>query len=548
LLQDWDLVQFADGGYSFRVELVRRWILEHKPLDRVQEELDHIEPVAESFYQAAWGLYQGGQLDQAVGPLHQAIAHKPYHEAAILLLADIFREQGRLGEARELLAHLYEYRRTAAIPRLKQVLLAQAEAATSNEDQLSLYEEVLDLDPNQPEAIAGRQRIWQQRGDTALKDDKLDTALEFYRLAGLVDSIDKVEQEIRSRNLDAQLQQMKALERESRYRDALVVVHEVAAEYPEVRDWTSDLERLEHKASLADPYQRGLRALQGGDRQTAQTLLSQVVALDPRYEDATRYLHLAVTGVDVVKLQIRSLSLRNPLDHMRLLWWVLAAPRKLNAHREVLGKGHERTVGEWLVSTLIWLPLFIPALALGLGRLPRVEMTHLPAVHLWLPAAVVLVWSLTGWLCRLNSGDVVAMAVAAAFVVTVFVVSSVAGDAVLFIMILVTVWVAGALAVDIGGRVTFGAVGGVASGVAARIAGDAVSAIVGRVTGAVAGAVMALALVASVVVLAVGLARHVEKSLEAVRPSWLGRGALGVLVLAYGFLIWFSFLDGWQML
>lgn len=55
LLKEWDILEPADGGYRFRVELLRRWIVEHKPLIRVQEELDHVEPVAESLYQAALG-------------------------------------------------------------------------------------------------------------------------------------------------------------------------------------------------------------------------------------------------------------------------------------------------------------------------------------------------------------------------------------------------------------------------------------------------------------------------------------------------------------
>lgn len=39
-LQEWDLVEPADGGYRFRVEMLRRWIAENKPLSRVQEEID----------------------------------------------------------------------------------------------------------------------------------------------------------------------------------------------------------------------------------------------------------------------------------------------------------------------------------------------------------------------------------------------------------------------------------------------------------------------------------------------------------------------------
>ncbi len=79
LLQDWDLIEPTDNGYRFRVELLRRWIAENKPLHRVQEEMDYVEPVAENLYQAALGLYRVGRLKQAVPSLRQAIAINPNH-------------------------------------------------------------------------------------------------------------------------------------------------------------------------------------------------------------------------------------------------------------------------------------------------------------------------------------------------------------------------------------------------------------------------------------------------------------------------------------
>ena len=42
VLQDWDLIEPVNGGYCFRVELLRRWIAERRPLSRVQDELDFI--------------------------------------------------------------------------------------------------------------------------------------------------------------------------------------------------------------------------------------------------------------------------------------------------------------------------------------------------------------------------------------------------------------------------------------------------------------------------------------------------------------------------
>jgi tetratricopeptide (TPR) repeat protein len=303
LLQDWDLIEPADDGYRFRVELLRQWIAERKPLNRVQEELDRIEPVAENLYGAASGLYRGGQLDQAVPLLRQAIALNPNHVRANQLLADILLAQGQPDEARQLLERLYEYQPAAARSRLVQAYLTEAQAAEDDDERLALYGQVLNLNPRQPEATTGKQRIWEKRGDIALEDDDLETALEDYRKAGLGDKVAEIEQEIDRRDLAAEVQKFETLEQEGRYQDALDLAHQLAEKYPEEKEWATDLERLERKTRLADLYQRALDALQSGDRQTAQELLIRVISLEPGYEEATRYLHEAVTGVDVADLQ-----------------------------------------------------------------------------------------------------------------------------------------------------------------------------------------------------------------------------------------------------
>ena len=60
------MIEPVNGGYRYRVELLRRWVIEYKPLKRVQEEMDRIEPAAENLYRAALGIYNSGQLDQAI--------------------------------------------------------------------------------------------------------------------------------------------------------------------------------------------------------------------------------------------------------------------------------------------------------------------------------------------------------------------------------------------------------------------------------------------------------------------------------------------------
>ncbi len=44
LLKDWDILKLEDGGYRFRVTLLRCWIAKNKPLSLVQSELDRINP------------------------------------------------------------------------------------------------------------------------------------------------------------------------------------------------------------------------------------------------------------------------------------------------------------------------------------------------------------------------------------------------------------------------------------------------------------------------------------------------------------------------
>jgi Tfp pilus assembly protein PilF len=355
LLQDWDLIEPADGGYRFRVELLRRWIAENKPLSRVQEELDHVEPVAENLYQAALGLYQRNELEQGAELLRRTVAINPNHVRANQLLADILLVQDKPYDARQLLERLYEYQPGAARPRLVQALLAEALTVSRDDDRLAIYERVLALDPAQPEALSGKKQVWQQRGDTALATDDLNTALSAYQAAGLTDPAARVENEIRRRELDVRLAELATLEQKKRLPEALALIRELAISYPgmqdwqseearinrdkrrdessvrlkeiqalerverfqdaldlgrqlandyaDVADWTPFLERLEHQAELKGLYQRGLGALQSGDMQTAQTLLARLVNLEPGYQEATRYLHMAVAGQDPVGLQ-----------------------------------------------------------------------------------------------------------------------------------------------------------------------------------------------------------------------------------------------------
>ena len=269
LLRDWDLIEPAEDGYRFRVELFRRWILEHKPLSRVQEELDRIEPLAENLYQAAYGFFRSNQLEDALPLLRQAIGLNPNHARSRQLLAEIFLLRGEVDQAVQILQLLYDTQPSIARPRLVQALLLKTEEEPDEEKRLAIYQQILMVDPTHP--------VVTQR-------------------------VADIQKTARQQELAEQLTSLRSLEAEKRYREALELARKLAETYPDDRDWPPDLDRLERKTKLADDYQRAIGALNSGDKETALRGLADVIALEPDYEEATRYLHLAKTGQDATQL------------------------------------------------------------------------------------------------------------------------------------------------------------------------------------------------------------------------------------------------------
>lgn len=760
LLAEFGVIEPDTGGYHFRIELLRRWIAGRKSRRLVQDEVNHIEPVAASLYRAAHRHYQAQAFEQAIPLLRQAIGLNPNHVQATQLLAEILLARGELSPARQLLESLYEYQPDAARPRLVQALLLQARQATGKE-QLALYEQVLQLEPDHPEAATGRRRIWEHQGNQAAAQGDLETALHAYKQAGLPEKVIKtglqhidrleeagqhsaafllaqqlyvdypaerhrlppllvaeilleqgeiaeaerhlenlyhqqpdavcpllvkalllqadalshqsdqltlydrilqldpsqpeatakrrqiwagrgqaalaandletaaaafreanmpekaaeIEQELHRCRLEEGLREMARLEQEGDYQAALNLARQLHSELPEPQQ-LPPLAPLERKARLDDLYRRALVALQDGDNSSAELLLVQVVALEPGYRDATRYLHLITTGVDIAEVQnqlqqerrarlqaeaaareagagqaqlkaelvelktgletetvtrqefeaiakketglrrqreaelkqlqhkleaaqnaqahaeadlqtqvtarrrletelnavrrrleaetlerqkteaaarqeasarqqyqaevqwlkkqfeseqaarreaearaqaeaelryqheaeleqlrtqleaarkqaeqqarfaavnarreiraamsgrpprpdipqqetLKPLSPWNPLDHVRLVWWLFRTPERVRIYKLQYGRRSLHRVGKWPVSLLIWLPILIPTLALGLGTLPRSPDAWPPATYFWLSGALALICLLTGWL------------------------------------------------------------------------------------------------------------------------------------------------------
>jgi Tetratricopeptide repeat len=486
------------------------------------------------------------------------VALNPNHVRANQLLADNLLAKGSTDEAVELLERLFQYQPAAARPRLVQALLSLGQKAGAPEDELKHYERVLDLDPVQPEARAGQRRIWQQRGDAALKAGDLEAAIQAYEMAGSSESVRKALEERRRRNLAIELEMLEKAERGGAYAQALDLARTLAERYPEDRDWADDLERLERRSQLKELYQRALGALHSGDRQTAVGLLVQVVGQVPDYEEATRYLHLAVTGVDPGTLPAEPKAEEAPpapevkptdqqqlpakeLNFVELLWWLVARPDRLKANRGAFGQEAEHRMGAWLASSLTWLPLFLLTMRLTSMAKPNDENVIFPIL---IAFGCLVAWAVIGSLGSSGSipGRAARWATWLAGTVTLVMVFFAAASASQYMLHAIHFAAyaipMGAVAAAIGGALGVATI--VAPEVMQGVAAGALAGVAfgGSVPGLGAYPIPALAwlCIAGGLVglgLAAALRAGLRQSLKVGRPFWLVYVALLVLGMAY---------------
>jgi ABC-type amino acid transport substrate-binding protein len=283
LLQEWDLIELVKGCYRFRVELLRRWIAKNKPLSFLLEECEQVKKQTDIreqtdiHYETASRLYNTGHPEEAIKYLSKAVLLEPYHKDANQLLAKILIQDKQSEEARQVLERLYEEQPDAACDSLISVLLDLARSSErehgqqAEEEQLKFYQRILEINAKHPEAKDRWQNIWQRRGNKELgvvmdedfeqalvqaSDNALDNALEKYREGELHEKIKKIEMEQHRRTM------------------------------------------------LAGWYQQAKVALRNGDKQKAEQLLIQVINAKPNYEEAAKYLKLAVTDSLMTRLTL----------------------------------------------------------------------------------------------------------------------------------------------------------------------------------------------------------------------------------------------------
>jgi tetratricopeptide (TPR) repeat protein len=234
-------------------------------------------------------------------------------------------EQEKLTDAITLLEELYNYHPGAARPLLAQSLLEkvkiQESLAQSNEDEvLNIYDRILMLIPNQPEALEQRKLIWEKRGEIAYSQKKYIEAIEAFKVAGSKKKVEEIEQKVKEQEIDKMLAQINYLEYNKEYTRALKILNQIERKYLKIEYFqhAENLEkaialrvRLEQKIKLNESYQFALIHLNNGNKEKAKKIFEEIVSIDSDFEDTLILLLGIVKKIDVKSWLENSEKLRS---------------------------------------------------------------------------------------------------------------------------------------------------------------------------------------------------------------------------------------------
>lgn len=293
----------------FELPLFRMWVRENNSIDDIFSELDGVVPLADERYRAAAVRWQAARSPaarrEAVDALRAVHDLNPDHTGAIEMLAAVALRDRELAEAQVWLERLHPLRPDRAEPYLTRVLLERAEQTADLDQRLRLYDRLLEIAPEQAEAKRLRGRLLEDRAAAALAAGDVANAVQHANVSDVPTASSTVKRAVRAR-------QQEEARREVAEREAIADLVGALASARRNGVAPSEEERLARQAELALRYDRGLTALERGDRDAALEQLSGVVAINPTFREASRYLHLAVTGQDPAVLAEHS-SGRIPL-------------------------------------------------------------------------------------------------------------------------------------------------------------------------------------------------------------------------------------------
>lgn len=331
-LVEWELLKQVDGGYSFAIPLLKYWVSKNRPLQKVKEELDRLDPLAERLFQTGRDFYFIGQVTEAESQLRHSLKINPNHLKSRLLLGRILIEVDRADESVAILEEAYKYDKSATQSDLIKALLAVAENSKQDESKcISIYERIITIDKDQPlakerlERILSEKRLRELEAKAKLAEQK--EAEEDWKTA--IQILEEILSEVpdnydwQTRLENARIQEIAALEKlaqshesEEKWSDAAAIYESLLEKYPEQQKWKICLQKIFEQEQLSTIYYQALGALKTGDNENAIKLLSEVIYKQPNFKEAPEYLLFATKGIDVNQLENMS-KIQNTLDKFK---------------------------------------------------------------------------------------------------------------------------------------------------------------------------------------------------------------------------------------
>lgn len=260
----------------------------------------------------------------------------------------------------------------------------------------------------------------------------------------------------------------------------------------------------------------------------------------------------AVSQADSIliqQLKSKSLSGWNPLHHLRLLWSVLVDPQNFLRYKAEADTEHLYQIGKWSASTLIWLPLFIPSLALATETLPRTLPASLNDLSLTI--SLFIAWLLTGWFGDRQDDAPVMVGVIASGIVASTIMLGLTGGLMSALTGCLALGIAFGMSTRLALAIAFSVTDRVGSGVALGMVGGI---IFGSITNVILGLGQEMAIgitigIALIVlfILAGSMLLRLNPEANKGLTSLLGMIGFALLLLSHIFLLCYSFLGGWQL-
>lgn len=414
-----DILEKIAERYKFKTELMRNWINKEKPLASTKEEQNRIVPAAESYFSAGQAKVNSGRYTEALVDFRNALREYPRYVKACQAMANILIQQDLPNEAIPPLEELHAWNAPAAKLLLVKAHLAVAKMAQSEDDKLVALEKALAFDPENEIALEQRNGILRKRAKSAYDGGRLSLAISLFKQVGDQEQVSRLSSELSQKTITDRTTEIRNLLEHDDFNTAQDAARLLLAEFPNDATLRNLIDEIEQEKKLHSLYLEGESALlEKHVPETATQLFARIIQVKYNYRDTARYFYWAISGTDpkepseqIEKLRQESdlrqqefdslsltldqttraldqsqssvaennneiaalkhtiveyreranlhISMWNPLDYVRLLYWIYVEPETFETYTRLQGISQTMKMGRVVVSVLCIVPLAV---------------------------------------------------------------------------------------------------------------------------------------------------------------------------------------------